>query len=292
MAVRNSEIGEAPYQNGKANIHSELVTITPDMAKEWLLKNASNRAMRRPPIERYKRSMSRQEWAVTGEAIKFDTDGNLRDGQHRLEAVVESGESIQTFVTYGLSADAFDQMDTGRPRSAGDVVFLHGYGSSRDSDDAASTAKVLMDWELWGELRNSIPPTSIPSNHETRLYVEAHQDELDEALRVTKDIGAAGLRNKTAVWAAVLVRFMRLDNEAMRDFSDKLITGAELALDDPILVLRRRLIQQKTERYQLKKDELAALIIKAWNAYRQHTPLSTLRYTRGGLRPETFPTPV
>jgi len=90
----------------------------------------------------------------------------------------------------------------------------------------------------------------------------------------------------------VLARLWRIDADAMREFSRRVASGADLPSDDPVLLLRRRLIQQKYDKYRLKNDELAAFIIKAWNAYRTGASLNVLRWVRGGQNPEAFPVPL
>lgn len=39
-----------------------------------------------------------------------------------------------------------------------------------------------------------------------------------------------------------------------------------------------------------EKAEVAALVVKAWNAYRTGRPVTNLRWRSGGSSPEAFPT--
>src|SRR5690606_39031073 len=65
-------------------------------------------------------------WQITGEAIKFDTNGALADGQHRLSAVVESGASVDMLVVRGVAPEAQTVMDSGAKRTASDALTLVG----------------------------------------------------------------------------------------------------------------------------------------------------------------------
>jgi hypothetical protein len=62
----------------------KLETITPEQAAIWLTRNRRNRPIRRTRVARYADAMRRGHWRVNGEAVIFDSEGNLLNGQHRL----------------------------------------------------------------------------------------------------------------------------------------------------------------------------------------------------------------
>jgi len=96
--------------------------ITPEIAAEMLQHNKNNRYVQNNTVAFYTEQMLRGQWKLNGEAIKFDWNGNLIDGQHRLLAVVNSGVTIQTYVIRNLNPESFDTIDTGRGRSASAVL--------------------------------------------------------------------------------------------------------------------------------------------------------------------------
>ena len=57
---------------------------------------------------------------VTSQGIGVDVNGNLRDGHHRLEACVISGEPFTTVVVYGIPVDAYEVIDIGVKRTYAD----------------------------------------------------------------------------------------------------------------------------------------------------------------------------
>ena len=63
---------------------------------------------------------------MTGDPIKFSSDGRLLDGQHRLEACEIAGLPISTHVVFGVDPGAFTTIDTGRSRSASDALAIEG----------------------------------------------------------------------------------------------------------------------------------------------------------------------
>jgi hypothetical protein len=98
-------------------VYSVTVTleeITPKRASDYLRHNFDcNRKRSKVRVRRYKNVMARHKWMVTHEGIAFDDQGRLFDGQHRLEGVVESGESVWMFVFRGLPEEVYFAL--GRP---------------------------------------------------------------------------------------------------------------------------------------------------------------------------------
>lgn len=102
-------------------LKSELMWITPELAREWLgEKNEDNRRQRESYSADLVETRRRGEWKLTHQGIAFTRSGKLVDGQHRLRMVDLSGEPIQAFVTTGLADDVFDAIDCGLKRNLGD----------------------------------------------------------------------------------------------------------------------------------------------------------------------------
>ena len=105
-------------------MRTEVVTITPEMAAEWLAKNISNRPLRMSTVEHYASQISRGKWQRTHQGICFDRHGNLIDGQHRLHAIVMAGVSAVIMVTW-LDSDVATMsymVDHGAKRSVSDIL--------------------------------------------------------------------------------------------------------------------------------------------------------------------------
>lgn len=104
-------------------LKSELMWITPEMAREWLgEKNEGNRHLRGGYSDDLAGALRRGEWKLTHQGIAFARSGRLLDGQHRLRMIVATGQPLQTFVTTGLADDVFDAVDCGLKRSMSDRV--------------------------------------------------------------------------------------------------------------------------------------------------------------------------
>ena len=61
----------------------------------------------------YAADMKAGRWQLNGEAIKFDKNGHLLNGQHRLHAVVRADTTIQMLVISGLDPETRTTMDSG-----------------------------------------------------------------------------------------------------------------------------------------------------------------------------------
>lgn len=68
---------------------------------------------------------------MTHQGIAFDKNGILRDGQHRLTAIVDEGRDAKMVVTFGIAPEAFSVMDTGSRRTASDVLEINNRGGGR-----------------------------------------------------------------------------------------------------------------------------------------------------------------
>src|SRR5439155_2662819 len=112
--------------NSKEEARSELKTITPDLARQWLDAVPDfQRKLDRRQVDKIKIAIQRNEWRLNGAAIVFNERGDLIDGQHRLTAIAESGRPVQSLVVTGISKDelTFATLGDTKPRQTAD--FLH-----------------------------------------------------------------------------------------------------------------------------------------------------------------------
>lgn len=98
--------------------------ITPEMAQEMLKRNVNNRDMRERTVARYEREMENGGWGYFTDPVSFSVNGNLKNGQHRLMAIVRSGVAQYMTVETGVPEDAV--YDAGLKRSDADRLFFEG----------------------------------------------------------------------------------------------------------------------------------------------------------------------
>ncbi len=98
-------------------MQSKLEKITPSKAAEYLVQNFCNRPLAPPTVQKYVRLIQAGKFYVTHQGVAFDEEGRLRDGQHRLAAIVAANTSVSMLVTRGLSEEASLAIDDGRKRT-------------------------------------------------------------------------------------------------------------------------------------------------------------------------------
>ena len=80
------------------NLSFEIVDVTPETAKRWLSLNTHNRSFKKHSLEKLVYAIETKQWLNTGDSIKFNGDGQLLDGQHRLMAVVKTKKTTPIFI--------------------------------------------------------------------------------------------------------------------------------------------------------------------------------------------------
>lgn len=216
------------------SIRARQVTITPQMAREMLERNTRNRKIRPSRIARYATDMKAGLWALNGETIIFDWNGDLGNGQHRLRAVIEADIPVDFMVIEGVDPKSFGTMDGGMSRTAGDVL------SMRSVANASAVAAML---RIAINYRDEKPISAARTN-----------SELEEALNEEPTIEAyaqqhnsfIGYCHSTVPLAACFIaeRFGdRHQAPMIQAFITGVGLGANLNVDDPRYLLRNRLVK-------------------------------------------------
>lgn len=116
---------------------TQLMAVTPSMAREWLEMNTQNRPLRPGGVENLHALWKRGEWKVTHQGVAFSKDGVLRDGQHRLTFISQlpEGTEVPINVTTDMDNDTFGAIDQNIRRTPSDILGI--------SAQLAAAAKLL-----------------------------------------------------------------------------------------------------------------------------------------------------
>lgn len=102
--------------------------VTPMVAEMLLQKNTNNyRKLSKPTVLKYANKMRQGEWDSAACMIQVDTNDVLLNGQHRLHAVVQSGETIQSIIVTGVDPDSRYRIDSHMPRRMKDHCECEAY---------------------------------------------------------------------------------------------------------------------------------------------------------------------
>lgn len=262
---------------------AKLMTVTPKLASEWLGKNRKNRNLRPALVSRYARDMKAGRWEVTGEAVKFNTDGNLTDGQHRLAAILQSGTAVDLFVVHNLNGHSQDVMDTGTRRSAQDMLLLNG---KRNTAVLASAVRLCLNWQV-GNLKTSASFPSFSPTHSEVLDFAESDPRIQWAADRARHFYTAGLRSlKPSVMAFCLWLMADEDASAANTFFQSMADMTTDGPGDPRYALLRRLHTMRDEK--VTQVFQATAVLKAWQAWRKGEKLQRIQASGHG-KPSSFP---
>lgn len=261
-----------------AKVSVTTETITPGMAQSWLEKNKENRPVRDYHVALLAKEMQEGRWMLNGEAIVFDENGDLLDGQHRLWAALDHSQTFETVVVRGVAPDAFKTFDSGMKRSAGDVLVKAGmnYGTL--------TAAALRLIHFYETGRKDHLAIARMSNAET-LAVSLKYPRINVATEIVgPNVAAKRLCSQSALTALVYFA-LETNREAAIAFVNALATGADLKRGDPRLTCRNYFINTRARGAMPHYRVQLALLIKSWNAFVEKREPGVLRWTDG----EEFP---
>lgn len=267
---------------------AQFETITPNKAKAFLEKNKSNRPINKFNLGRIELEMKRNNFELTGESIKFAEDGTLLDGQHRLLAIVNTGKEQKMLVVRGLENEAFKYIDTGRVRTAGDVLGIMGIANSTRY---ASMAKFIINFKksLFTSVAQSSAKkrNSLVTNADVADFVSKNIDQLKDSSQF--GFNKANRLVSGNILSSIHFILRGINSEQADDFCWKVANGENLTKDNPIYLLRQKLLNDIRSTRKMSKVERLALICKAWNLFRGGKKISILKWD--SVR-ESFPKPL
>jgi hypothetical protein len=273
--------------------------VTPEVAEKWLETMAHNRKLSSRNVSYLARQMRDGLWVFDGSPIRFNDDGELVDGQHRLWALIEAEYSAEFLVIRGLSNQAMPTMDTGKSRSFADILAISD-SSLVDVNNLSGVTGVIYRWEDGQRGSKLTPGGSNPldraTNAELLEFFNANKDRIIEVAKRAKNISSAIRGLTTATVGCALWTFEAIDAADAEVFFERLRDGIGLDNGNAILALRQYLIRvvstSASRRSSVPLDLGVALLIKAWNAWREGHMVQQISYRRGGRSPEQFPEPV
>lgn len=263
----------------------ERVLITPEIATKMLEKNVGNRAISKPHLDFLTNQMSNGQWMYAADPIRIATNGKVLDGQHRLTAIVKSGKSLEMLVVSDLDESVFSVIDTGKGRSAGDVLSIASFSNAKLR---ASVARMILAYEnglqAFLRTRDSGITTGGGNKDVARItnaiilsFVE--NIDLDDDISIAQKCSKSFRMLSASEYGFFHYIFKRLSADAAHEFLTKLSTGLNLSENDPILMLRNKLITESVSSIRVSSRIKLILILKCWNYYRKGESIKILQYT-------------
>lgn len=261
------------------NRSADIEWVTPATAAQYLAKNIENNRKAKPTrIAGYARDIQNGRWLFTGEAIKFDIDGNLVDGQNRLFAIIKADTPAEVLVVRGLTPEAVYVLDSGMSRSGADALTIAGVADKADPKDLAATARLHLAW-VQGDIPNAgATGGSLPTMTKPELieYIGRHP-RLDFAARYGRTV-YQHLRVPISALAVAFEAFERIDLDDTAEFFNRIRDGISAGNGDPFLTLSRRIVQDRQNGVRSILPATALFyLFRTWNAFRDGETLHKLQ---------------
>jgi hypothetical protein len=260
-------------------ITHEVLDLTPELAHELLRQVPHHqRKLTKNHVTRLAEAMLNGRFMFTPQPLIVDSNGALVDGQHRCQAVVESGITVPVVLTRGADPEVFALIDTGKARLPQQFI--------RDSNAAmmAAAARFVLGYRESGP---GVSPTSLMRSLSMILTNKQILDEVEQdaeyaaAAPQVLSIRRAAKITPGPLLAVHILAGRNVDPDKCSLWLSGLETGEELAKGDPRLALRNRFIQTPVH----GQPQQFMLIVKAWNAWLTDAPVKQLRYRANELLP-------
>ena len=233
----------------------QLITVTPEMATEWLDKMGANRKLNMSHADRLAEDIKRGDWHQTGDPIRFDRKGNLVDGQHRLQAIINSGRAVELYVARNLDSKAMAVIDTGKARSIADVFQIRGVENGRKL--AAAIKQIFY-------LDNDRMASSGPaiSQMQADRTLKAHPYLPDAVAKVVEAPAIQPHAQLAAVYCVAHEKHPRKADQWLAAVQK----GESLRSGHPVYVLREKLLDMRGtgSTTQMRGPAVAAMMVRSW----------------------------
>ena len=218
-------------------------------------------------------------WVFAADPVKLGTNHNLIDGQHRLNAVILSGEAQDFLIVVGLGEEVYNVTDTGKGRRYSDLLRQRGY---TNVDQTTALIKLVDKWnrgmsmDNTGKLSNYSLDKIFNYEDETKEGKKA-QEYILRAVQLTVGAGRR-LPITPSVLAFCWWLFLQIDVEAAHEFLGRLISGENLQSGMPVYALRSRLYDDRDIYYS--RNQYLYMVFQAWNIFREGKSLSRVTLSR------------
>lgn len=164
-------------------VHVGFFKIEVPLAKQWLATQIKNRKVSKYFMQRYEEEHAANKFLFNGETIKFNTNLNLIDAQHRLELVIRTGIPIYALVVFGIPVEAQVTIDMGKSRSVGDLFKMEGF---KNAPHTSRIARLLIIWEEKREklfISKEYTNRYLNNIHPRRIieFYKEHKGDIDRA---------------------------------------------------------------------------------------------------------------
>jgi len=248
------------------NVKIEIMRIHPDMAAEILEKNINNRNLNFKRVNFFYNLFKSGDFIFNGDPIRISDDGNLIDGQHRLNGLIMANKTFDFLVIKGLKQNVILTIDMSANRHFSDILKIKGYTYiSAISSLTSALYKIknnealnhkyfvrtklnLIKLDRFFELNSVFIEKCVKKSDSYRNYIKKHK----------------GLKYMPSVFM-VFHAFNTLNGNDCEDFFQRFFLGITNDNKDPVINLRNIFIDSLIEnkKYFIKFEPQLHLLLSA-----------------------------
>lgn len=229
---------ESAIVRSDSGICISVVKINPEIADALLEGNTRNRIVKTSAVSSYARMMSSGEWELSADPIAIAKDGKtLLNGQHRLQAVVKSGATVQMLLSIGWPDGTV--FDRGVPRTIGDSLYMRG-----EVDRKMSRSRLVAIAKNYLKVRDHRDP----SETEIGVFMNEYPEDILGAFNASANGSNTPIARKVPIQIAVLAVALghKATWETLQKFCKIVNTGMyDGPQETAAIVLRNKLLDIK-----------------------------------------------
>lgn len=269
---------EYGFDLSKFDVRKSIMLIKPEMAQKIMAKAAPNRRIRMKHVNSFAEAMKNGRWEMCGDALSFNTKGQLVDGNHRCLASIKANAPFFATILSNVPDRAILAKDTGTGRTGPDNLFVAGFKYGTALVGAMRFIKTYA---------NESSSTLFLSNFEVNDFIKKWP-ELETYAAQTHSISYIIPHSMMTAWCFIA----NIDPKKRKKFEEALAvltTGIPAYPGDPLYMFREKVIRTK---HQLRLNETGRLemfytLIDCWNKFAQGKTVTRVKLTAAIPKPMT-----
>jgi hypothetical protein len=244
----------------------------------------TNRKLEEANMEDYKLSIDERGIIDTGESLKFDREGTLIDGQHRLWLIVREDLVFECIVAFGRSTKAFPLIDAAHASRSKVSVFAHA---------AVTRPAETVGISIWlMRFRDGDLSTGKRRTAESLYYFycnDVDHDLMLEAVREGERVYLVCGFPKAMLSTLYYMAVQAGRASEVNDFFSALYTGVYRGRTAPVkYAITTRAKWLSTPGIVMKSTMTFALLLTAWNLFMRKQRGSAVLFSRAIHIPEVL----
>lgn len=252
--------------------------VTPELARELLdqSEGSRQRGVRKNRVAKLVHAIQSGQWRVTHQGIAIDVNGVVIDGQHRLHAIAQAGETVEVLIWRNVDPETFEVIDTGASRTPSDSLKIAGF---TDTNIMAALVRTMLVYDKlagttaieWSTLDKQVTTADILDYLDDPDRRGAAYASLKAGRMLSGAVSRFGATTPLSA-ANMIVRTFPTDigPDTLAEFNARLADGVMLPHRSPILALRRWLVSDTGYMrlpHSTRRQVTVAVTLKAINDY-------------------------